>query len=71
MLSTNVFPTVVKLSTVVPLTVFVPFALFYMKEPFRLDYVWAGLCLVGAAIPVNRLFIEEAVSNRIAYQSGY
>lgn len=33
---------------VITLAVFVPFALLYMKEPFKLDYVWAGLCLVGA-----------------------
>ncbi len=34
---------------IIALTVFVPFALFYMKEPLRLDFFWAGLCLVGAA----------------------
>lgn len=33
---------------VVTLTVFVPFALYYLKEPLKLDYLWAGLCLVGA-----------------------
>ena len=33
---------------VVTLSLFVPFAIFYMKEPLRLDYLWAGLCLVGA-----------------------
>lgn len=33
---------------VVTLTVFVPFALFFLKEPLKLDYLWAGLCLVGA-----------------------
>jgi uncharacterized protein len=33
---------------VISLSVFVPFALFYMKEPLRLDFLWAGLCLVGA-----------------------
>lgn len=33
---------------VITLSVFVPFALFYLKEPLKLDYVWAGLCLVGA-----------------------
>jgi uncharacterized protein (DUF486 family) len=33
---------------VVTLTVFVPFALFYMDQPLRLNYVWAGLCMVGA-----------------------
>ncbi len=33
---------------VITLSVFVPFSIFYMKEGFKLDYVWAGLCLVGA-----------------------
>jgi len=33
---------------VITLSVFVPFALFYMKEPMKLDYLWAGLCLLGA-----------------------
>jgi len=34
---------------VITLSVFVPFAVFYLGQPFKLDYVWAGLCLVGAA----------------------
>ena len=33
---------------VVTLSVFIPFALFYMNQPLKLDYLWAGLCLVGA-----------------------
>jgi uncharacterized protein (DUF486 family) len=33
---------------VITLSVFVPFAFLYMKEPLKLDYVWAGFCLVGA-----------------------
>ncbi|MCB1800575.1 MAG: DMT family protein [Gammaproteobacteria bacterium] len=33
---------------VVTLSVFVPFSLFYLREPLKLDYLWAGLCLVGA-----------------------
>lgn len=33
---------------VITLSVFVPFALFYLKEPLKLDFLWAGLCLVGA-----------------------
>lgn len=36
------------LQEVITLSVFVPFAVFYMKEPPRLDYLWAGLCLLGA-----------------------
>ena len=37
------------LQEVITLSVFVPFALFYMRQPFKLDYLWAALCLVGAA----------------------
>ena len=33
---------------VVTLVVFVPFAVYFLKEPLRLDFLWAGLCLVGA-----------------------
>ena len=36
------------LQEVITLTVFVPFAMLYMGEGFKLNYVWAGLCLVGA-----------------------
>jgi uncharacterized protein (DUF486 family) len=33
---------------VVTLTVFVPFSVLYLKEPLKLDYLWAGLCLLAA-----------------------
>lgn len=36
------------LQEIITLTVFVPFAVFYMKEKLSLDYLWAGLCLCGA-----------------------
>ena len=39
---------------VVTLTVFVPFALFYMKQQFKWDFVWAGLCLCGAVYFIFR-----------------
>lgn len=42
------------LQEVVTLTVFVPFALFYMGESLKLDYLWAGLCLVGAVYFIFR-----------------
>lgn len=32
----------------ITLSVFVPFAILYLKEPFKMDYVYAGLCLLGA-----------------------
>jgi len=38
------------LQEVVTLIVFVPFAWAYMKEPVRLNYLWAGLCLMGAVL---------------------
>ena len=39
---------------VITLVVFVPFAMLYMDQPFKLDYVWAGLCLVGAVYFIFR-----------------
>lgn len=33
---------------VITLSVFVPFSIMYLKEPLKLDYLWAGICLVGA-----------------------
>ena len=38
----------------ITLTVFVPFAMIYMQQPFKLDYVWAALCLVGAVYFIFR-----------------
>lgn len=42
------------LQEVITLAVFVPFALLFMGEPLRLDYLWAALCLVGAVYFVFR-----------------
>ncbi|HEX8890106.1 MAG TPA: DMT family protein [Pyrinomonadaceae bacterium] len=39
---------------VITLSVFVPFAFFYMHQPFKLDYIWAGLCLLGAVYFIFR-----------------
>jgi len=33
---------------VITLSVFVPFVVLYMRQPLKLDYLWAGLCLLGA-----------------------
>ncbi len=33
---------------VIALAVFVPFAIIYMKEPLKLDYLWSALCILGA-----------------------
>lgn len=42
------------LQEIITLSVFVPFSVFYLKETPKLDYLWAGLCLVGAAYFVFR-----------------
>jgi uncharacterized protein len=39
---------------VITLSVFAPFAVLYMHSPLKLDYVWAGLCLLGAVYFVFR-----------------
>ncbi|HNR22082.1 MAG TPA: DMT family protein [Steroidobacteraceae bacterium] len=36
------------LQEVIALAVFVPFAVLYMREPLKLDYLWASLCILGA-----------------------
>jgi uncharacterized protein (DUF486 family) len=42
------------LQEIVTLSVFVPFAVLYMREPLKLDYLWAALCMVGAAYFIFR-----------------
>jgi hypothetical protein len=42
------------LQEVITLTVFVPFAMYYMNQPFRLDYLWAALCMLGAVYFIFR-----------------
>jgi uncharacterized protein len=39
---------------VITLTVFVPFAVYYMQQPLKWDYLWAGLCLLGAVYFIFR-----------------
>ena len=39
---------------VITLTVFVPFAVLYMKQPIKLDFLWAGFCLMGAVYFIFR-----------------
>ncbi len=41
-------PQLKMLQEVITLAVFVPFAVVYMRQPVRLDFLWAALCLVGA-----------------------
>ena len=42
------------LQEVITLSVFVPFAFFYMGTPLKLDYLWAALCLLGAVFFIFR-----------------
>jgi len=42
------------LQEVITLAVFVPFAVLYMHEPLKLDYLWAALCMVGAVYFIFR-----------------
>jgi uncharacterized protein len=39
---------------IITLSVFIPFAVFYMRQPLKLDYLWAGLCLLGAVYFIFR-----------------
>ena len=42
------------LQEIITLAVFVPFAIFYMQQPLKLDYLWAALCMLGAVYFVFR-----------------
>lgn len=42
------------LQEVITLSVFVPFALFYMKQPLKWDFLWAALCICGAVYFIFR-----------------
>ncbi|OGT76498.1 MAG: hypothetical protein A3I78_08730 [Gammaproteobacteria bacterium RIFCSPLOWO2_02_FULL_56_15] len=42
------------LQEVITLSVFVPFSFLYLKEPLKIDYLWAGLCMMGAVFFIFR-----------------
>jgi len=42
------------LQEVITLSIFVPFSILYMKEHLRMDYLWAGLCILGAVFFIFR-----------------
>jgi uncharacterized protein len=42
------------LQEAITLTLFVPFAVLYMRQPLKLDYLWAALCILGAVYFVFR-----------------
>lgn len=39
---------------VITLSVFVPFSIYYMNQPIKLDFIWAGLCMLGAVYFIFR-----------------
>jgi uncharacterized protein len=47
-------PQLKMLQEVISISVFVPFSALYLRQPVRLDYLWAGLCLLGAVYFVFR-----------------
>jgi uncharacterized protein len=42
------------LQEAIALAVFAPFAIYYMRQPLRLDYLWAALCIMGAVYFIFR-----------------
>ncbi len=42
------------LQEVITLSVFIPFAMIYMKQPFKTDYIYAGICIIGAVYFIFR-----------------
>ena len=46
--TTLTLPQLKMLQEIITLAVFVPFAVYYMKQPVRLDYLWAAICMLGA-----------------------
>ena len=52
--TTLTLPQLKILQEAVTLTVFVPFAVFYMNAPLKLDYLWASLCILGAVYFIFR-----------------
>jgi uncharacterized protein (DUF486 family) len=52
--TTLTLPQLKIMQEVITLTVFVPFVLLYMRQPLKLDYLWASLCMMGAVYFIFR-----------------
>jgi uncharacterized protein (DUF486 family) len=52
--TTLTLPQLKVMQEAITLTVFVPFAILYMKQPLKLDYLWASLCIMGAVYFIFR-----------------
>src|ERR1044072_3727343 len=50
---------------VITLSVFVPFSFLYLNEPLKLDYLWAGLCMCGAAYFMFRASRDDDLFGRL------
>ena len=59
--ATMTLPQLKILQEVITLTVFVPFVLLYMRQPLKLDYLWAAFCMMGAVYFVFRRLAEDEV----------
>ena len=52
--TTMTLPQLKILQEVITLAVFVPFVVYYMRQPLKLDYLWAALCMLGAVYFIFR-----------------
>lgn len=52
--TTLTLPQLKIIQEVITLAVFVPFSIYYMNQPIKLDYLWAGLCMLGAVYFIFR-----------------
>ena len=52
--TTLTLPQLKILQEVITLSVFVPFVVLYMRQPLKLDYLWAGFCILGAVYFIFR-----------------
>lgn len=52
--TTLTLPQLKIMQEVITLAVFVPFAVLYMNQPVKLDYLWAGVCIMGAVYFIFR-----------------
>jgi uncharacterized protein (DUF486 family) len=64
-LAVTSLPQLKRLRAVIMLAVSVPFVVLYMKQPFKLGYLWAALCLVGAVFSCSATDCGSASPNRV------
>jgi len=52
--ATLTLPQLKIIQELITLLVFVPFSIYYMNQPIKLDYLWAGFCMLGAVYFIFR-----------------